>query len=81
MTKYDLKRAVEARGSYFFDRSSMRFFGDTMANYGTRVTTILTHDGKVPVIELYRRRPVKHGLSSSAYFRRDDFTQCWAVTK
>lgn len=81
MTKYELKRAVEARGSLFFTRNNMAFSGDTMANYGTRVTTILTHDGKVPVIELYRRRPVKHGLSSSAYFRRDDLTQCWAVTE
>ncbi len=33
MTPAELKRRVEATGSVFFSRSSMRFFGDTMRNY------------------------------------------------
>lgn len=46
--------------SKFFERKTMRFFGDSMANYG-----IKTHTN---YIELYRRKPVKGGLQSSAYF-------------
>ena len=72
MTSSELKQLVENAGreSFFFARSTMKFFGDTMRNYGARETTIRTRSGKVPVYELYRRRPVKHGLFDSAYFNR-----------
>lgn len=61
-TPYDLKYAVESCKSerYFFTRDTMRFFGDTMPNYG-----LIVHDD---CYELYRKKPVKHGLTSSAYF-------------
>lgn len=36
MTPSELKANVEIRGSYFFTRKSMKFFGDTMKNYGVR---------------------------------------------
>ena len=38
MTVLELKRNVEIRGheSFFFTHSTMKFFGDTMANYGVR---------------------------------------------
>lgn len=64
-TASDLKRFVEngSNDPYFFTRDTMRFFGDTMRNYGIR-----WHDHKGGIVELYRRRPVKHGLQSSAYF-------------
>lgn len=80
MTPSELKAAVESRGteSHFFDWKSMRFFGDTMKNYGVRAAAIRAHydaagnyceGGTVrEVWELYRKRPVKHGLSASAYF-------------
>jgi hypothetical protein len=74
MTASELKAKVEARGtaSHFFTRETMKFFGDTMRNYGVRETVIDTwSDNNVEVYELYRRRPVKHGLWSSAYFRKD----------
>lgn len=35
-TASELKAAVDATGSHFFTRDTMRFFGDTMANYGVR---------------------------------------------
>lgn len=69
MTPSQLKYHVEDTGSQFFTRSSMRFFGDTMRNYGCRQTVL---NGQ-PVYELYRRRPVKHGLKSSAYFDATTF--------
>jgi hypothetical protein len=50
----------------------MQFFGDTMKNYGVREAVINTwSEENVPVYELYRRHPVKHGLQTSAYFRKD----------
>ena len=62
--------------SYFFTRKTMAFFGDRMSNYGARgPLTIQTYEGPVKVYELYRRRPVKHGLDSSAYFTVDTFEQ------
>ncbi len=68
--------------SHFFDRESMRFFGDYMSNYGARKATVITHGSPEPVEcwELYRKRPVKHGLQASAYFARDDFRQVMAKT-
>lgn len=61
-TASDLKRFVESTNEepHFFDRSSMKFFGDTMRNYGVR--------DYGDCWELYRRKPVKHGLKNSAYF-------------
>jgi hypothetical protein len=51
--------------SFYFTRDSMRFFGDTMRNYGVR-----THANSY---ELYRKHPVKHGLSKSAHFDKSTF--------
>ena len=51
--------------SYYFTRNSMRFFGDTMRNYGVK-----THEN---FYELYRKHPVKHGLNNSAYFDKTSF--------
>jgi hypothetical protein len=49
---------------YFFDRDTMRFFGDTMRNFGVRDGGIVkTYSGeKVEVWDLYRKRPVNGGL-------------------
>jgi len=46
--------------SKFFERKTMKFFGDYMANYGIKTHTTC--------IELYRRKPVYGGLQTSAYF-------------
>jgi hypothetical protein len=66
-TPADLKYNVELTGSHFFERPTMKFFGDRMSNYGVR---FLKDEN---VYELYRRNPVKHGLNSSAYFDADTF--------
>ncbi len=85
MTPSELKHAVEAAGRepHYFTRETMRFFGDTMRNYGVRRTSVKTNwtsegkwteDGeRVEVWELYRKRPVKHGLQSSTYFDCETF--------
>lgn len=65
MTPSNLKYHVSLSGSYFFNRTSMRFFGDTMANYGVRSSG--------DNWELYRKRPVMHGLRDSAYFNKVTF--------
>ena len=52
---------------HFFDYKTMRFFGDTMRNYGVRRHHMAW--------ELYRRRPVKHGITQSAYFCAITFKQ------
>jgi hypothetical protein len=33
MNIYEIKYNVEQTGSYFFDRATMRFFGDTLKNF------------------------------------------------
>jgi hypothetical protein len=76
MTPSELKYKVEQAdpGTHFFTRKTMKFFGDTMKNYGVRETQIDTWtETGIEVYELYRRRPVKHGLQRSAYFRKDTF--------
>lgn len=85
MTASELKYRVEVSGNepHFFTRSTMKFFGDTMRNYGVRsgeVTANYNADGEyveggvtVKVWELYRKNPVKHGLQNSAYFDQSTF--------
>ena len=74
MDKTELKYNVIRTGSHHFDHKTMKFFGDTMANYGVRAGVVDTWtDGKKEVWELYRRHPVRHGLNSSAYFDKITF--------
>jgi hypothetical protein len=68
MNSSELKYNYETNNpedSFFFTRSTMKFFGDTMKNYG-----VITH---ADYYELHRKRAVKHGLQNSAYFEKDTF--------
>jgi len=69
MTPSELKARILASGNnpHFFDYKTMRFFGDTMRNYGVRSVG--------DAWELYRKRPVKHGLKSSHFFSKSDFSK------
>ena len=81
-TASDLKFHVEQSGNepHFFTRQTMRFFGDRMSNYGIRQPReIQTHSGPVMAYELTRRRPVKHGLQSSAWFHAETFARVFPV--
>lgn len=78
-TASDLKAFIESSGHdpYFFDRKTMKFFGDRMSNYGVRKPApIVTIGGAtVQAYELYRRKPVKHGLRKSAWFDAATFAR------
>ena len=69
MTPSELKKYTQETNPHFFSRSTMKFFGDTMRNYGVRSNTI----DSIEVWELYRKRPVAHGCQNSHYFRKDNF--------
>jgi len=58
---------LKNQDSYFFTRKTMRFFGDTMQNYGVK--------DRGGYYELYRKSPVKHGLNQSAFFDKTTFKQ------
>ena len=74
MTPSELKQLTEQTSPYFFTRETMKFFGDTMKNYGVRSCQMDTATRKdVSTWELYRKRPVKHGLQNSAYFDKKTF--------
>lgn len=92
MTPSELKYNVENTGHepYFFDRQTMRYFGDTMKNYSVRsavIRTVYDADGnytnaegvKLEVWELYRKLPVRHGLKESAYFDKTTFRRVFPV--
>ena len=66
MTPSELKANVEGP---FFDRKTMKFFGDTMRNYGVRRAEV----NGVACFELYRKRPVKNGSTGSTYFNAETF--------
>ena len=70
MTPSELKYQHELYNpdSVYFTRQTMKFFGDTMKNYGVRSCCSNTW-------ELYRKTPVKNGLSNSAYFNKLTFKQ------
>lgn len=84
-TASDLRQFVEASGHcpHFFTRETMRFFGDTMRNYGLRKPQPVTlYDGStVQAYELFRRRPVKHGLRASAWFNAETFARVFPANE
>jgi len=67
MTSSELKYKYEANNphGFFFTRETMRFFGDTMRNYG-----VVTHKDSY---ELHRKTPVNGGLRSSRFFSKNNF--------
>lgn len=66
MTASRLKTILEYNNpeSLFFSKSNMKFFGDTMSNYGVRDCG--------DTWELYRKQPVKYGLQDSHFFNKAD---------
>jgi len=78
MTKSELRQRVIDTGSHFFDRSTMRFFGDTMANYscGKNPIEVKDRQGNTrKVYALWRKRTVKDGLGDTAYFDAETFAR------
>ena len=81
MTVSELKRLYEAGNpkGFFFRHKTMRFFGNTLKNFGVRdggKIRAWTKDGivTVEVWDLYWKRPVNGGLHGHcAYFRKDNF--------
>ena len=74
MTPSQLKalHLAQCPESHFFSRDSMKYFGDTMANFRVRVVTVETvNKDSVVCWELSRHRPVKNGLFSSHFFSFD----------
>ena len=81
-TASELKAHVEAHGKepYFFTRSSMKFFGDTMRNYSVSGPEMVqTRNGPEECYALNRRYAVKHGLISTAFFSTTDFRRVFPV--
>lgn len=81
MTPSELKFQVERHGQepYYFSRETMKFFGDTMRNYGVRSRAVRLRDcSEVEVWELYRKRPVKYSNWASAYFDKETFARVFA---
>lgn len=80
MTASELKDLTIEASPHYFTRSTMKFFGDTMANYGVCKTVVNTATRKnIPVWELRRKHPVKHGLQNSAYFCRKTFKRIFPL--
>jgi hypothetical protein len=78
MTASELKYLTRDTEPHFFTHKTMKFFGDTMRNYGVRSTVIdRGSETGVECWELYRKRAVRHGLDSSAYFRKDTLNRCF----
>lgn len=71
MTPSELKQLTKSENNHFFDFKTMKFFGDSMSNYGVCSNNV---DG-VDVWELWRKHPVKHGLQNSAFFSKENFKQ------
>lgn len=77
MTPTELKKKYEEAypETDYFSRDMMRFFGDTMRNYGVRTVKKFLRSYDNEVYEcwcLYRKMPVNGGYCSSTYFRKSD---------
>ena len=87
MTASALKALYERNnpGGHFFDRKTMRFFGDRMSNFGVADGGVIKTWGEggieeAEVWELYRKRPVNGGMHGHcAYFRKDSGAEVHTV--
>lgn len=88
-TPSQLKSFVEDTGSHFFDRSTMKFFGDTMRNFGlTKEVITVNYDEngnfveagiQVEAFALFRRKPTaKDSALRTWYFHPVTFKQLHA---
>ena len=70
MTASELKYLYECNNpeGCFFSRENMRFAGDTMRNYGVWQVYIMVEGVSIPGYCLHRKRPVRWGLQTSAFF-------------
>lgn len=70
MTASELKYLYEGNNpdGPFFSRGSMRFFGDRMRNYGVWQVYIMVEGVSIPGYCLHRKRPVRGGLQTAAFF-------------
>jgi hypothetical protein len=73
MTASELRRQYERHNpqGLFFSKNNMRFAGDTMSNYYVPAKTVKIrriNGGIFTCYELQRRKAVKGGNNSSAYF-------------
>lgn len=85
MTPSELKYELQKRGnSHFFDRETMKTWGDTMRNFGCRSAVVktrfspdqmhTTEPREVEVWELYQKRPTNgNTVAHSYYFSKGDF--------
>jgi len=86
MTASGLKEFYYANNpdGHWFDYKTMRFFGDTMRNFGVRDAGSIRAlvNGRITEVEvwdLYRRRPVAGGLHGhAAFFRKDNGREVWS---
>ena len=80
MTAYELKKFYQDNNEegFFFCSKTMRYFGDTMRNFGVKdggKIKVMTDAGmeEAEVWDLIRKRPVHGGLyGHCAYFRKDN---------
>ena len=84
-TASDLKFEIERLhpDSKFFARENMKFFGDSMQNYGVRQPRKIVDimgDERI-AYELYRKQPVKHGLSESHFFDAETLSKVHTPVK
>lgn len=93
MNASELKYRIECANpdSKFFSRENMKFAGDTMCNFGVSSATVRTpwdsegnysESGGVSVEcwELYRKKPVKHGLVGTvAYWDKTTFKRVYSA--
>ena len=56
---------IHVPNSFFFSKDTMKFFGDTMSNYGVKSIG--------DYYELYRKNPVNGNLQNSHYFHKITF--------
>ena len=91
MTLTELKSNVDNTGSKFFSRGSLKFLGDSLRNYGVRSGVVDSEYGEdrkymgagntrtVDAWELYRKSPVKNGLTNSTYFDKKNFQVVFTI--
>ena len=73
MTKSTLIDEVNATGSYYFDKDTMKFFGDSVDNY--YLSHAVFDIGGVTCYKLSRKKAVNGGLKSPVYFSVSTFEE------
>ena len=78
MTIYEIKRLIQSTSPHFFDRATLKFFGQTMRDFSVKKCADGRYRISAPILNPYNRKPfgktVRYFNSATNELEREEHT-------